>query len=206
MVSGVLEPLSPLRPHPCPLLWPQGLSFSSSCTPWLTPHPSAFACVFLVPWWFFPRPYPCLLHQWLLGGGKSLRRTLLWMWKLSFSAVKNVFFLWKSRRSQSAHCLLFSTKFYTKICNSFFQRRECNACGISCLKTLFCSCFCLELIIACLFILLGKWEKFVPGHPELDRRIRLSPQVSHFFLFFFFLDASNLKIFYFILEYSWLTM
>ena len=61
----------------------------------------------------------------------------------------------------------------------------------------------LELIIACLFILLGKWEKFVPGHPGLDRRIRLSPQVSHFFLFFFlFLDVSNLKIFYFILYWS----
>lgn len=182
MVSGVLEPLSPLQPHPCPLLWPQGLSFSSSCTPWPTPVPLRVCFLFL------GGSSPVLILVSFTSDscvGKSLRRTLLWMWKLSFSAVKNVFFLWKSRRSQNAHCLLFSTKFYTKICNSFFQRRECNACRISCLKSPFCSCFCLELIIACLFILLGKWEKFVPGHPGLDRRIRLSPQVSHFFFFFF---------------------
>ena len=142
-------------------------------------HSSAFACVFLIPWLFFPIPYSCLLHQWLLCEDISQKNSF--MWEVSFSAVKNVFFLCKS-----THCMLFSTKFYTKICNSLFQKRECNACRISCSKTLFCVCFCLELIIACLFILLGKWEKFVAGHSGLDRRIRLSPQVRHFFLFWMF--------------------
>ena len=100
-------------------------------------RPSASACVLLVPGWLFPIPYPCLLHQWLVCRG-NLSEELLWMWKLSFSAVKNVFFLRKSRRSQSAHRRFFSTKFSTEICDSLSQRRERNAGRISCSKTRFC--------------------------------------------------------------------
>ena len=47
MVSGVLEPLSPLQPHPCPLLWPQGLPFSSSRAPGPAPVPLPVCFSFL---------------------------------------------------------------------------------------------------------------------------------------------------------------
>ena len=188
MVSGVLEHLSPLSLIPAPYFGHRDFS--------LAPHthydPPQCLCMcvsyslVVLPHSLFLSPSPVTpMRGYLSEELFHVRGFILCCEKC---------FLLMEKQKESKYPLLFSTKFYTKICNSLFQKREWNACRISCSKTLFCVCFCLELIIACLFILLGKWEKFVAGHSGLDRRIRLSPQVRHFFLSF--LDVCNLKIFY----------
>lgn len=182
MVSGVLEPLSPLQPHPCPLLWPQGLFFSSSYAPWPTPVPLHVCFLFLG----CSSPFLILVSFTSDSYVRiSLRRTLLCerfhslLWKMFSSYVK--------AEGVKVPIVCCSQPNFIPRSVIPFSRRENVMHAESLAQRLFCVCFCLELIIACLFILLGKWEKFVAGHSGLDRRIRLSPQVRHFFLFWMFI-------------------